>query len=48
MSALKHIIGIASVVITLDYFLFNGFCTDAVSQILTQTGDQNGRTSGFI
>jgi hypothetical protein len=40
MSALKHIIGIGSVAITLDFFLFNGFCTDAFSQILTQAGDQ--------
>jgi hypothetical protein len=40
MSAIKHIIGIGSVAITLDLFLFDGFCANALSQILTQAGDQ--------
>jgi hypothetical protein len=40
MRALKHIIGLGSVAITLDFFLFNGICTDFFSTIVTQAGDQ--------
>ena len=37
MSALKHFVGFGGIAITLDFFLFNGVCTDACNQILSQT-----------
>jgi hypothetical protein len=37
MSALKHIVGAGGILITIDFLLFNGFCTDTCNQLLSQT-----------
>jgi hypothetical protein len=37
MGALKHIVGAGGIAITIDFFLFNGFCTDTCNQLLSQT-----------
>lgn len=36
MRVLEHIIGASALVITLDYFFFNGYYTEFCSQILSQ------------
>ena len=37
MGVLKHMVGCGGIAITLDFLLFNGVCTDACNQILSQT-----------
>jgi hypothetical protein len=34
--ALKHIFGLGAMAVTLDYFLFNGSCTEFCGQVLSQ------------
>jgi hypothetical protein len=36
LKILKHLIGCVGVAIVVDYFLFNGFCTQALSQASSQ------------
>lgn len=40
MRGLKHIIGCIGIAITLDFLLFNGFYTDASSEVLSQASSQ--------
>jgi hypothetical protein len=40
MRALKHCAGVTSIAITLDYFLFNGYCTN-VPGFLLQSAYKN-------
>jgi hypothetical protein len=37
MSALKHLVGAGGIAVTIDFLLFNGFCTDTCNQLLSQT-----------
>ena len=34
--ALKHIVGLGAVAITLDYYLLNGSCTEFCGQVVSQ------------
>jgi hypothetical protein len=34
--ALKHIFGLGAMAVTLDYFLFNGYCTGFFGQVMSQ------------
>jgi hypothetical protein len=36
LKTLKHLIGCVCVAIVVDYYLFNGFCTEALSQASNQ------------
>jgi hypothetical protein len=36
MRALKHFVGITGIAITLDYFLFNGYCTNMSGELCSQ------------
>jgi hypothetical protein len=40
MSALKHIVGCGGILITLDGYFLNGFCTKAFSQTLSLASNQ--------
>ena len=40
MGALKHFIGCIGIAITLDYFAFDGYCTEACTQVLSLACDQ--------
>jgi hypothetical protein len=33
---LKHIVGFGAMAVTLDYFLFNGSCTEFCGQVMSQ------------
>ena len=37
---LKHLVGSVGILITLDFFLFDGFCTQACSEALSQASSQ--------
>jgi hypothetical protein len=37
---LKHLVGLVGILITLDFFLFDGFCTQACSEALSQASSQ--------
>jgi uncharacterized membrane protein YjfL (UPF0719 family) len=37
---LEHLVGWGGLAIVLDYFLFNGFCTEASSQALSHASSQ--------
>jgi hypothetical protein len=36
MRALKHFVGVTGIAITLDYFLFNGYCTNVSGELFSQ------------
>ena len=36
MRALKHFVGVMGIAITLDYFLFNGYCTNVSGELFSQ------------
>ena len=36
MRALNHFVGVTGIAITLDYFLFNGYCTNASCDLFSQ------------
>jgi len=36
MPALQHFAGVASIAIALDYFLFNGYCTNVSCDLFSQ------------
>lgn len=40
MGALKHFIGCIGIAITLDYFAFDGYCTETCTQVLSLACDQ--------
>ena len=37
---LKYLVGLVGILITLDFFLFDGFCTQACSEALSQASNQ--------
>src|SRR3974390_1041847 len=36
MWALEHFVGVTSLAVTLDYFLFNGYCTKVSAELFSQ------------
>jgi hypothetical protein len=40
MGALKHFIGCIGIAITLDYFAFDGYCTEVCTNVLALARDQ--------
>jgi len=52
MRALKHFVGVTGIAITLDYFLFNGYCTNVSGELFSQAYIQIlselGKIHGFI
>ena len=36
MRALKHFVGVMGIAITLDYFLFNGYCSNVSGELFSE------------
>ena len=40
LRSIKHVVGLGSILFAMDFYLLNGFCADACTQILSQASGQ--------